>query len=295
MSNPKIDRGAKILSVSHNDLDGSVCQIILGQVYNNITLINRSFYDIDKTLLDIDYSLYDHVIITDIHPNDHKLINISDKIILIDHHKVAMPIHDPSKFHYVMTNKCAAVYVKRFVEALYKIDLSYLDNLVYVTNDYDMYTLNNPKSVWLNDLMMTYKCEKFISSFYNGRTRFTEKEMEFLRSRRDKFDKIWDNLDVFELDKFKGCIIIQDDFMNEVATKLMKKEGYRIVFIKHPKSNRLSIRHNIESFDVGAYLRMKGWGGGHEKAAGMFMKDEDMIREVVSDMEEYLSKNHKEV
>ncbi len=55
MVRPKIDTKSKILSISHNDLDGVVCQIILGQVYKNIHYINASFYKIDSILKEIHF------------------------------------------------------------------------------------------------------------------------------------------------------------------------------------------------------------------------------------------------
>lgn len=292
MIKPRINRSSKILSISHNDLDGTVCQIILGNVFKNITFLNRSFYNIDKTLEDVNYSEYDFVFVTDIYPENESLLDKSNNIILIDHHKTS--INEPEKFRYSFSKKCASVYVKRFVEALFNIKLDHLKSLVYITNDYDLYKLNNFKSIWMNEIMMAYKPDKFRRKFFNGRTRFTMDEMLYLKTRRNKFNDIWDNLDVFELDEFNGCITIESDFMNEVANKLMKDEGYKIIFNKHPNSGRLSIRHCIEDFNAGQYLKDLGWGGGHKYAAGMFLESEETLKNVIQTIEEHLIKNFKE-
>ena len=47
----KIPKNARILSVSHNDLDGVGCQILLGSVFRNIEYRNCSYYNIDKELM----------------------------------------------------------------------------------------------------------------------------------------------------------------------------------------------------------------------------------------------------
>ncbi|HON83299.1 MAG TPA: hypothetical protein PLI22_04085 [Caldisericia bacterium] len=292
MVRPKIDTKSKILSISHNDLDGVVCQIILGQVYKNIHYINASFYKIDSILKEIHFDEYDYVFLTDIHPDEQENLYLSDKIIMIDHHKSAKNMHNPSKFHYVLTDYCASVYVKNFIKSLYKIKLTHLDQLVYLTNDYDMYYLKNPKSKLLYDLMFNfYKPHKFRNEFFNGRTKFNINEIEWLKKRRKEYEKRWNNLDVYELNSIKGCIIEQSDFMNEIADRLINEECYRVVLIRNPFTQRVSIRHNIDNFDAGKFLKDRGWGGGHERAAGMFLDGEEDFLSKINIIEKYIANN----
>lgn len=272
----KIPVDAKILSISHNDLDGSVCQIILGHVYTNIKFVHCSFYKIDDILVSLDFDNYDYVFLTDIHPEKQENLYLSDKIILIDHHKSAQNYNNPNKGHFVYGDKnvCASVLTKMFVEKMYDIKLHELDALVYLTNDYDMWNLKNGKSKLLNDVMFyLYKPVKFKELFFNGRTRFTQYEIEWLRKRKDLFKKIYNDLSVYEFDKINGCISQSNEFINEICHKLMEEEKYDMVVIRNPNNGRVSIRHNIPNLDAGKILKEQGWGGGHEKAAGMWSLD----------------------
>jgi len=281
---------SKILSISHVDLDGAVCQIILCNVYKNIDYVNLSFYNVDKTLQTLDYSKYDYVFLTDIHPDNDASLYISDKIILIDHHKTALSLNNPSKKHYVIDGVCASVLVKRFCEKMYNIKLNHLNNLVYLTNDYDIYTVKNPKSKLLNDIMFYfYGPNKFITNFINGRTRFTEEEIQWLRKRRIEFNETYENLEVYEFLKYPGCVVEAKFFINEIAHKLMNEEEYKMVIVRNPSNGRISIRHNIEGLDMGAYLKNKGWGGGHELAAGMFVEDLNDFQKKIHIIEEDLA------
>jgi oligoribonuclease NrnB/cAMP/cGMP phosphodiesterase (DHH superfamily) len=267
---------ANILSIAHNDLDGSVSQIILGHIFKNIKYIHCSFYKIDDILLSLDFSKYDYVFLTDIHPDNHKNLLLSNKIILIDHHKSAENYNNPSKGHFVIPDKkvCASVLTKTFVEKMYNIKLTDLDSIVYLTNDYDMWNLKNSKSKLLNDVMFyLYRPAKFRELFFNGRTRFTQYEIEWLRKRRKIFKDLYANLSVFEFQKINGCIAESHEFINEICHKLMTEEKYNIVFIRNTTNQRVSVRHNIKGLDIGSLLKTKGYGGGHEMAAGFWTSD----------------------
>jgi oligoribonuclease NrnB/cAMP/cGMP phosphodiesterase (DHH superfamily) len=273
---------SKILSISHNDFDGATCQIVLDNVYKNISFINTTFYYIDEILESVIYSKYDYVILTDINPSNPKLIDFSNKIVLIDHHNTALNYHNPSKLRFVTDKACAAMLTKRFVETMYNKKLYHLDNLVKYANDYDLWIHKYPKSKLLNDLMFyKYRPEKFREFFRDGRTSFTQEEQEFLLQRKKDFDKIWNELVVYDIDGVRGALILQNEFINELAEKLMKEENYEIVIIKNPKNGRTSVRHCIDGFDVGLVLKELGVGGGHKESAGMFIDDMNVLNEKI--------------
>lgn len=279
---------SNILSIAHNDLDGSVSQIILGHVYKNIRYIHCSFYKIDEILLSLDFNNYDYVFLTDIHPDKKEVLYLSDKIVLIDHHKSAETYHNPSKNHYVIFDKniCASVLTKMFVEKMYNINLFCLNSLVYLTNDYDMWILKNCKSKLLNDVMFyLYRPAKFREVFFNGRTRFTYEEIEWLKKRREMFKEIYKNIEVYEFDKINGCVIEAEEFINEIAHKLMKEENYQIIFVRNPKTQRVSVRHNITNLDMGNILKSYGWGGGHELSAGFWVSSNEDFKTKIEILE----------
>jgi oligoribonuclease NrnB/cAMP/cGMP phosphodiesterase (DHH superfamily) len=290
----QILRNSKILSISHLDLDGAVCQIILGQVFNNIEYLSTSFYKMDSILKEINYNWYDHVILTDIHPDDYELLKISPKIILLDHHESALSVNNPSLMHYVIPGKCAAVLTKKFIEKYYNIKLSHLDELVKLTNDYDMWELKYPKSKQLNDLMFyKYRSKKFRDLFFNGRTEFTEEEIQWLKQRETDFEVRFNELNIYECEKINGCIVQSEEFINEICDRIMNEKKYEIVFCRNPFNGRVSIRHRIKNLNMGKILSDHKWGGGHQDSCGLFVENladfEDKVRQLENIISEFLS------
>lgn len=292
MIKPNLKTTDKILSLSHNDPDGMGCQIALNHIFKNIHFNNVSFYKIDNVLKNVNYNDFDWVFLTDLHPTDESILDISPKIIMIDHHKSAQGMHNPSKFRYVIQGKCGAILTKNFLESIFNVKLSKLNSLFYLINDYDMYTLKNPKSKLLYDLMYNY--HKPISArenFYSGRTRFLPKEITWLKERREEFNKNFEELTVYNIESIDGCVITQTEHMNEIATRLMNMK-YKIVFVRNPTTERVSIRHKIDWFNCGEFLSERNWGGGHDKAAGFFAENDDDFLNKVSQIESYIL-NHE--
>jgi nanoRNase/pAp phosphatase (c-di-AMP/oligoRNAs hydrolase) len=241
------------------------------------------------------YQDYDYVILTDIHPKCLSSLEMSDNVILIDHHKSAEEYHNPKKNRFVISDRgCASVLVKYWAEKIYGVDLSELDNLVYLTNDYDTWRINNPKSKMMADLQFHYyHPKKFITEFFNGRTKLNEDELAWLKNRKKLFKDLYSKLEVYDLDKIKGCYVEATDFINEVADCLLTQEGYNVVFVRNPRSNKISARHRLKGLDMGNILKELNLGGGHAEAAGFtVIKEEvqDKIKLVENTIVEKLKK-----
>jgi len=287
----QIPKSSKILSVSHNDLDGVVSQIILGHVFKNITYLNTSFYKIDSVLESIEYDKYDFVFLTDIHPDRRENLDLSDKIILLDHHESALDCNKPEKMHFVVVGHCAAWLTKRFVKKYYGLSLEHLDDMVRLTNDYDMWELKYPESKLLNDVMFyLYRPKKFRDNFFDGRTTFTEDEKIWLEERAKEFEKLYESLTLFDFDKINGCIAQSREFINEICDKLMNEEGYEIIFVRNPSNERVSVRHRIEGLNAGEILKNLKIGGGHAQSAGFFANDIHDFKEKIEKLEEIIYK-----
>jgi oligoribonuclease NrnB/cAMP/cGMP phosphodiesterase (DHH superfamily) len=287
----KIPLDSKILSLSHNDCDGIGCQIVLGNVFKNITYATTAFYNVDQAIESILFKNYDYVFITDIHPTNEKYLDLSNNIILIDHHPSSY--HNPNKNRWVVSdkNKCATYLVKYFIEKMFNKSLSHLDKLVTFINDYDVWELKYKESKWLNDLYFNYyRDDSFRHEFIDGRTTFTKKEIEFLNHLENKFDKAYDEIELHDFENINGTLIFTDDFANEIADALMKKENYDIVFIKYLKNGRISIRTKRKDVDVGKILDHFQYGGGHQMAAGFFVKTNNELEEKIRIIIDYIYK-----
>jgi oligoribonuclease NrnB/cAMP/cGMP phosphodiesterase (DHH superfamily) len=289
----KFDRTSRVLSISHGDFDGISCQIIIGNVFENVEYTNAEFYTIDKKLMAVDYSKYDIVFLTDIHPEREESF-VSDKIVMIDHHP--SEFDNPAKNRFVVSNKkkCAAFLVKFFFEKLYgdEINISHLDDLIRLTNDYDIWIHNDPKSKLINELHKNlYETDEFRDRFFDGDVELTEAENKYIVDRAQKFTDTYNNLEIFELDNVEslhpfGCVIFATDFINDLADKMLKETGYRYIIVRNQPKGRTSIRHNIAGVHIGEILTALEYGGGHEFAGAFFERDNDMFYKKVLAVEE---------
>lgn len=292
----KFDRNARVLSLSHGDFDGIAAQIVIGNVFSNVVYETAQFYTVDRKLSLIDYDQFDYVFVTDIHPDNADSLS-SDKIIFIDHHPSAY--HDPSRNRFVISdkNKCAAYLVKFFMEKLYgsEIDLSHLDDLILMANEYDIKTwdvlnVDREKNIHcrlINDLYINlYDESQFRDRFMTGNTTLNETELAYLSDRNVAFENIYDNLEIFDLDKINGCVVFCEEFVNEITEALRLRQGYRVVIIRNVPKGRASIRTNVPEANVGKILDDLKYGGGHKTAAGFFERDNDVFYKKVLAIEE---------
>jgi len=279
------------LNIHNKNLDGVICSMILEKVYSNITSIETTIYKIDSILLELDYSKYDYVILTDVHPQKQKNLYISEKIILFDHQQTIICYNDPVKMHYVIPNKCSAITVKRFVEKYYGIDFAYMDDFIEIVNDYDLYELLFKESCWLNDLLLfKHSRIEFRERFKDFLIYFTDDERKWLNERSVRVKKAYESLEVYEL-SINGCVIILNEFINEISTMLLTMNGYNIVIVKNNNNNSCSIRSNYKNIDIGEMLRILKIGDGYQNSAGMLIKNDDEFKKNIELIEQYLTKN----
>lgn len=269
-----LTHSSKILSLTHAYcLDGSCAQIVLENVFKNVTSVSLKYDNIDSELenyyLKEVYGRYDFIFLTDIAPQNPELLKGRNKIILLDHHNTAIANHNPSENKYVIPDKYSgSSLTKRFCEDYFGVKLNHLDDLIYLSQDYDLWHKKNAKSTFLNELHFYYYSEVFRKRFFNGDTRFTPDEIKYLRKRKLEFKEVYDKLEIAELSHIKACVFFADKFLNEICEKIMKEEDYGVIFCKHPSKSSISVRTNLPRIDLGKVLKEMGLGGGHPQAAG---------------------------
>jgi len=285
----KIPKNARILSVSHNDLDGVGCQILLGSVFRNIEYRNCSYYNIDKELMNINGDDYDYVFVTDISPKIDEVMDAYDNLILIDHHQSAENV--PEKNRFVNKKYSATFLTNHFLTKMYgKERFTKFSKLVKLINDYDMWTLKYKGSKALNDLYSLYNAKKFRERFRSGKLSLNKTETEYLDGVQAKFDKLYDEIEISEFEKINACWFQSDVFVNELSHKLMEEEGYDCVMFNTLKSYKVGIRSSMDDFNFGTYLQDKEIGGGHKKAAGVEASSQEEMNKLVDFLEQDLYK-----
>ena len=296
-----IKRTDKILSMSHSDADGVAAQIVLGNVFENITYNLYQFDKIDNALLTLDFDLYDHVFLTDIYPTSGKLLDRSDKIIYLDHHETGLPLHNPRRMRFVDVNQCGATITKSFVEAYFKIKIPYLDKFVFLIEDYDRWQHKDPFSRKFNALYGMYRfmnqdMSEYRKRFMHGNVLLTDEEVQYLERKDKEYHTNFDSLEMIEFNHIKGAFILNaTEFLNEIAHDLMTNNGYRIIFLKNLKNDNVSLRHNIQGFNAGELLVKHNLGGGHPFAAGFHEVDSEKLVKHILTIEKYLYVHFPEV
>jgi hypothetical protein len=266
----KISKNSKVLAMVHNDMDGHTCAIVLANVFNNIRVISATFTNIDTIIKNQNFEDYDVVFMCDVYPKDENIIKQIPNLIMLDHH-ATNSFHDPKKFRIVAEEMSATMLTHLYIQNLMKVDLSHLNNLVYIVNDYDMWIHKNYKSKMLNELFFFYKADKFRERFMDGDTRLTEKEIAFIRKRKKEFIDAYEHLEVYDMSKINACFFIVETggFINDLCEALLKKEKYDVVFCQNTYNGNISVRTNKEEIDLGALFTEAGIGGGHAASSGL--------------------------
>jgi len=285
----KIPLNAKIMSISHNDLDGVGAQILLGGVFKNIEYINSSYHSIDKDLMNLDPNDYDYIFITDISPSMEEILDRFDNAILIDHHQTAKYLNNPKKHRFVNTKYSGTYLTNHFLSKMYGDEkVERFSKLVKLINDYDMWILKYKGSKALNDLFSLYNDEKFRERFRHGKLKLTVTEKDYLNNIQKKFDKIYDELIIEEFETINACWFESDIFVNEISHKLMTEEGYQCVMFNTLKNFKVSIRSIMDDFNFGLFLKERNLGGGHAKAAGIDVSSQEEMNSIVDLLEKEL-------
>ncbi len=290
-----LNHSSKILSITHAFCtDGSCAQLIIENVFKNVTSIACKYDQIDKELeyfLETSvYDNYDFIFITDIAPQNMDILKNKNKVILLDHHNTAVAHHNPNENKYVIPEKFSgSSLTKRFCEDFFGKKLKHLDDLIYLSQDYDLWKKNNAKSTFLNELHFWYYSEEFKERFFNGDTRLNEAEISYLRKRKSDFKDIFNSLDIYDLHNIKGAYCEAGNFLNEIAEKLLK--DYSVVFVRNQSQhkNSISVRCRKGFVDVGGILKELGYGGGHSEAGGFSEPDFMKMKEKIEKIEERIA------
>lgn len=271
-------RGSKVLQLTHAFCaDGSGCTIILKNCPINLESVPLRYTEIDDYIKTINFDDWDIVIITDISPKDETLLDLSNKIILIDHHETALKLNDHSKNRYVTEDYCGTVYLTEFCEEVFNIDLSDMYDFIELTNDYDMWYKENNKSTHMNFIYYNIWHDKYVERFIDGNIKFTPVELKFISKREQELKECYENLEVIDIGLNDGALISTYRHVNEMCHNLMDDEGYKIVFSYNPKNGNCSVRNNYEEISIGELLTSVD-GGGHANAGSFVEKNPDLLK-----------------
>jgi oligoribonuclease NrnB/cAMP/cGMP phosphodiesterase (DHH superfamily) len=279
-----INKNSKVLSISHNDLDGVGCQILLANYFHNISYYNWGYYEIDEKFQNIDFNAFDYVIVSDLSPTNHELLK-HPKIIYIDHHESAIELSCPKENRFIDITRCGTALVAEWLDKTFDFDYTPFHSFVQLVNDYDMWILKYPFSWDLNCMFQKYKEKLFFERFLDGNMVFNDEENDYVNAQKEVLNNLYNNLDIVELKDINGCFFFAEDFLNDLCHRMMEEKGYKFSFCYNVKRSTISIR-TVTNLNIGVLLRKLDVGGGHAKAAGT----KQVVGNDVMEMVEKISK-----
>lgn len=269
----------KIINISHSDLDGAVCSILVKEYARQkkipCEVLKFGYKDNIHELLKGNEN--NKIIITDICPRD---VEDSNNILLIDHHQGAEECLIKNKI--VNSNEgtsgCKLVY-DYFTKAGIVFDEKFR-RLMEMGHDYDSWTHKYKASKLLNYLFGFYYFYRFVDRFEYGFDKFTEDEQTFLRCKQNDIKNILTNLKYSAIND-KVAFVIEEHNLADIAEELYQNRGFLYVFMYSPKRNSMSMRsHNDAIINCGEFLEIFG-GGGHRTSGGVVIKEESKINEIL--------------
>jgi len=277
-----------ILHVTHNDLDGVGCAILVRRCYDYVETFYLNYDDVDNFIQN-NYTNYDQLIISDISPSEETLKYIENhiEVVFIDHHKTSVHLGEYVNTAYIDTKVCATYLTMKWLEDC-GFNLNEYHDFVDCVNDFDMWHLKRPDSLKMNMLFTILGIDRFKDRFLNNSsTRFSENELLLLELESESLDKYLKNAEknvktFFDKDKCKIGAIFAEKYNSELGNHLIKSLDFDYVFIINPQRGKISIRSKPE-IDISG-IAVKNGGGGHRNAAGFSTKFDFGIEQFLKDI-----------
>lgn len=277
-NNPKL----RILNCTHYDMDGCGASIVLKNFYEQVIVVPVT-YNTEWKLLDeiAQYDgKFDAIICTDFYPSQtiNDLRKMSTTLVLDHHESVVDKNNDTDIIINTLYSgtKLAYKFISKFK------DISYLEKLVDIIDDYDMFRLKLPASVYFNNLFWEMGHKWFTRRFITGNTTMYPEEKRYFVDAKKEFDNMYETLEIVDL-AHNGVYFESDRFHYE-CIEALKKDGYKWFAIKN-KSN-ISVR--CDDIDLTEIAKKIGKGGGHVHAIGIPMTKTDNPIELVKRIELFI-------
>ena len=280
----------KRLHISHNDLDGVGCGILIKKFLPGKTDTVYLSYDEIDPLLNSDLDRYDEVIITDVSPSYKSVAKvISEKeLLIIDHHLSSESLKDfPNVYHDI--NFCATMLTYKYLE-----DNGYpveeYKELAEAINDIDLWHMKRKDSLEMGVLFNVLGISRFESRFlkspYNGFNELETTVIELETERKETYMfKAMKRLNSYVDKSGKSvAVVFAEAYASELGNKIIVDNAIDYVVIINAQAKRVSLR-SAPHIDV-RLLAEKFGGGGHKNASGFQLKDKSVdIEKILTSME----------
>lgn len=189
----------KNISLSHIDMDGVTCQIIISKNLDKVEYLNCNYNNINE-YLDIVQDMLsryniENVFITDLSLDvsteniiyEMALNNNKTKFIIIDHHPESLSFDIKLENTIIIVDKDYSA--SKLTYNYFNCEPINITTFVNTVNDYDIWNKKSPnfmRGMELNDLFWKYKLKSFFVAFTNPNKERIKKDIEETKILREK-------------------------------------------------------------------------------------------------------------
>ncbi len=266
------------LHISHNDLDGLGCGVLIKKFMpGNIKTAYLGYDDIDR-YIEENYHYYDRIIITDVSPQYGTVEMLAGEkdVLIIDHHASSDALKDFHFTHHDIT-KCATMLTYEYLlQKGFKAEE--YEEFARCINDVDMWFLKREDSlkmsVLFNLMGITRMEERFLSTPY---TTFTDTEKLLItleEERRDNYiKKAMRNIETIkDKDGLTVTVVFAESYASELGNYIISEDISDYVMLINAQSKKVSLRSR-KDVDI-RHIAERNGGGGHKNAAAFSIKNE---------------------
>ncbi len=269
----------RTLHISHNDLDGVGCGILIKKFLSgSIDTIYLGYDDIDNYIEENMYK-YDRIIISDVSPSFSSVEMLAGEkdVVILDHHASTEPLKE---FHFTVHDltKCATLITWHWLKEQ-GYDVSAYEEFALCVNDVDLWQLKRNDSLKMGMLFHLLGIDRFEKRFYTSAyTSFTDTEkllIELEEERKSLYiKKAMRNIFTFtDINGYTATVVFAEAYASELGNSIISDGIADYIILINPQQKKISLRSRSE-VDIRCIAEENG-GGGHKNAAGFSIKNEN--------------------
>lgn len=275
------------LHISHNDLDGVGCGILVKAALTSVDTVYVSYDNIETTLEELAPG-YSSIIITDLAPSRPAIERLvaETELLLIDHHKSS---EDLKKYPFVVhsIDKCATSLTYDKLSSMGH-DIKRYENFADCVNDFDLWLLKRDDSLRLNMLLTLYGMGRFEKRFLSEPyTSFKPEEAMLVELEEERRRVYIENsakniIEFTDNQNRKAAVLFAESYTSELGNYILVNTNLDYVLIIHAQRKRASLRSR-KDVDISGIAVSNG-GGGHKNAAGFSIDNDFNVQNILKDV-----------
>ncbi|WP_022850556.1 DHH family phosphoesterase [Limisalsivibrio acetivorans] len=260
-----------LLHITHNDLDGVGCGILVKKFLGDVQTAYCNYNDVDPTL-DEAYGQVNSVLITDLAPSERMYMKAVGEVDItaIDHHPSSEWMKEHHSVIHDTTRSATLLTFEWLREQGY--DVEPYRNFVDCVNDFDMWHMQRKDSLRMNVLFMKLGIDRFAKRFmdkpYQGFDDTEEMIISMEEDRRDRYirNAAASGFQFTDKDGLKGFFVFCEEYNSELGNYITGEYNTDYVILMNAQKKKVSLRSR-RGIDIGS-LAVANGGGGHKNAAG---------------------------